>query len=151
MRHNKRSNVYLHCCSIIGNPALTLTHDLVELNYRTIPKSDARLLAVGDQRVVDHLVVGGERLRVQCGSVAWRVPSPVVVGKQVVLNEASVAGHLESGVNTDISKSKQLLGENFSFMRKERRITCRAKPSPPMNVQLTTFSSFFSYHFSVFR
>ena len=99
MRHNKRSNVYLHCCSIIGNPAFTLTHNLVELNYRTIPKSDARLLAVGDQRVVDHLVVGGERLRVQRGPVAWRVPSPVVVGKQVVLNEASIACHLQISRN----------------------------------------------------
>ena len=57
----------LDCCPIIGNPALTLANDLVVLDRGKIAESDSRLLAVGDEGVVDDNVVGGEELGVKCG------------------------------------------------------------------------------------
>ena len=57
----------LDCCPIIGNPSLTLANDLVVLDRGKIAESDSRLLAVGDEGVVDDNVVGGEELGVKCG------------------------------------------------------------------------------------
>ena len=57
----------LDCCPIIGNPSLTLANDLVVLDRGKIAESDSRLLAVGDEGVVDDNVVGGGELGVKCG------------------------------------------------------------------------------------
>ena len=57
----------LDCCPIIGNPSLTLANDLVVLDRGKTAESDSRLLAVGDEGVVDDNVVGGEELGVKCG------------------------------------------------------------------------------------
>ena len=60
----------LDCCSIVGNPSLALTDDLIVLDPWTIPKSDSSLLAVGDEGVVDDNVVGRESLSEKCSSIA---------------------------------------------------------------------------------
>ena len=52
--------------SVVGNPSLTLTDDLVVLDRWMIPKSDSSLLAVGDESVVDDNVVGRESLSTEC-------------------------------------------------------------------------------------
>ena len=56
----------LDSCSVVGNPSLTLTNDLVILDRWTISKSDSSLFPVGDEGVVDDNVVGRESLSTVC-------------------------------------------------------------------------------------
>ena len=106
----------LDCCSVVGNPSLALTDDLVVLDPWAIPKSDSSLLAVGDEGVVDDNVIGREslieecrmvtmkmmvveilmvHLGVKCGSIARSVAGPIVVEEQVVLDHTLVPRHLD--------------------------------------------------------